>query len=321
MTLNDFRQIGWWRRFHLSPLCYGVRQRSFHIGKALVSRTVPFLILLPYLSPIPSAFAQNVPSNAQAYGSSWACNHGYKKNSEGTGCEKIDLPPNATLDGWRWACNQGYRQNSEGTGCEKIDVPSNATLDGRNWACNNGFKKNSEGTGCIEIAVPLYARAYGSSWLCNHGYKKNSKGTGCEKIDLPPNARVDGSGWDCDYGYERNPEGTRCLKIDVPPNAYLNKSKNWICKNGYKMNPEATGCVEVDAPPNAQAYGSHWICNIGFRQVGDSCQELTPEEQAKLIELKSALVRFKNMGAVDGDSGGPKRHQPGTRAPQFVSGP
>ncbi len=61
--------------------------------------------------------------------------------------------------------------------------------------------------------------------------------------------------------------------------------------------------MKIDVPPNAQARGSSWACNIGFKKFGNSCQEMTSKEKAeqiKQIKLRMALERSRAI-EVDGD--------------------
>ena len=118
MAPNFFRRAGWWCRSHRSPDCHGVKEISFCSRRGLPSKTALILISMAYLNQIPSAVAQNIPPNAQEYGSSWTCNYGYKKNPEGTGCVKIDVPPNAQAYGSSWTCNIGFKK--VGNSCQEM---------------------------------------------------------------------------------------------------------------------------------------------------------------------------------------------------------
>ena len=58
----------------------------------------------------------DVPANAMAYGDTWICNNGYKK--QGNSCKKINVPANAMAYGDTWVCNLGYKK--QGSSCTEM---------------------------------------------------------------------------------------------------------------------------------------------------------------------------------------------------------
>ena len=77
-----------------------------------------FLAFIIFIIFSLNLFGQTIPPNAQAYGSSWTCNYGYKINSSRTGCDKIKVPPNAQAYGSSWTCNLGYKKI--GNACQEM---------------------------------------------------------------------------------------------------------------------------------------------------------------------------------------------------------
>lgn len=51
------------------------------------------------------------------------------------------IPPNAHAVENGWACNAGFRKQSQQ--CNKMFIPPNARLSGQNWVCNDGFERKS----------------------------------------------------------------------------------------------------------------------------------------------------------------------------------
>ena len=96
-------------------------------------------------------YANVIPTNAHASGSSWACNTGYKK--VGSRCNKIYVPKNATLSGTSWKCNYGYTKI--GTSCQV--VPANATVTSSGWECNTGFTKDGNSCNKVEVSIDYIA--------------------------------------------------------------------------------------------------------------------------------------------------------------------
>lgn len=54
----------------------------------------------------------------------------------------------------------------------------------------------------------------------------------------------------------------------VPANAVAWGS-GWVCKVGFKQ--KGNSCIPTNMPANATAWGSSWVCNVGFRREGDTC--------------------------------------------------
>src|SRR2546429_8390469 len=58
----------------------------------------------------------------------------------------------------------------------------------------------------------------------------------------------------------------------VPDNATSTFGGGWICNLGYRRVGDR--CEKVNVPPNAFAtFGGGWMCNLGYRGVGDRCEK------------------------------------------------
>jgi hypothetical protein len=69
----------------------------------------------------------------------------------------------------------------------------------------------------------------------------------------------------------------------LPSNARPNPiGTGWICNNGFKKVGE--GCVKVEIPPNGKLniYGNGWDCNNGFKKVGEGCVKVEIPPNGKL---------------------------------------
>jgi len=71
--------------------------------------------------------------------------------------------------------------------------------------------------------------------------------------------------------------------IAVPDNAKPNPyGAGWICNAGYRRVGD--GCSKVEIPPNAKlnVYGNGWECSSGFKRVGEGCSKVEIPANAKL---------------------------------------
>ena len=68
-------------------------------------------------------------------------------------------------------------------------------------------------------------------------------------------------------------------------------------------NAKVSGCAEINVPVNASAYGSGWVCNLGFKRQGQKCVEMSKKEkqdQIKQIQIYQASQRSKILN-YDGE--------------------
>ena len=54
----------------------------------------------------------------------------------------------------------------------------------------------------------------------------------------------------------------------APPHS-INLGDTWMCQNGYKKVGEA--CQKINVPDNAIAVGDTWMCRYGFKKIGNGC--------------------------------------------------
>jgi hypothetical protein len=69
----------------------------------------------------------------------------------------------------------------------------------------------------------------------------------------------------------------------IPENAKSNPyGGGWLCNSGFKRVGD--GCSKVEIPLNAKlnVYGNGWDCASGFRRVGDGCSKVEIPPNAKL---------------------------------------
>ena len=119
------------------------------VSLALFAGTAEFALAQGVVGALPAN------ATARAYGNSWECDSGYRK--DGGTCVAVTLPGNAYLTsstyGSGWDCQHGYRKSNEG--CAAVELPMNAHLgsvSGDRWLCDRGYQK--VGTTCEAIQIP-----------------------------------------------------------------------------------------------------------------------------------------------------------------------
>jgi hypothetical protein len=255
------------------PMSYSAASKSS--SRSRITQASAAMLLLFAIGAAPIASAANTPANARAnaHGSGWECEHGFRRSNDA--CAEIALPANAYLDssGNRWRCDRGYLDVNEA--CVSIKVPANAYLDdsfGSGWSCERGYREKSGA--CSAIQIPAHAHAVessvGSGWECERGYLLNAGA--CEAVAVPAHGFLTrmGDDWKCERGFVKS--GKACVAIQVPANAHLDMQGNsWACARGFRKNDAA--CIPVRVPANAHLdySGSHWRCNRGFRTQAEIC--------------------------------------------------
>ena len=84
-------------------------------------------------------------------------------------------------------------------------------------------------------------------------------------------------------------------QMSIPENAKLNIYGNgWVCNSGYKR--VGNGCEVVSIPENAKLniYGNSWVCNSGYKRVSSKCQRMTPQEaEQQRIQMQVLAARAR----------------------------
>jgi hypothetical protein len=255
-------------------------QRSASVRSAYVSLAIPAMVALMAIGVATVASAANPPRNtlpknaiANAYGSGWECEHGFRRVSDA--CAAISLPANAYLDasGNRWRCDRGYLSVNEA--CVAIKVPAHAYLDesyGTGWRCDRGYRETKGACSAVQIPVHAYAvdSSVGSGWECERGYILKSGA--CEALAVPANGYLTrgGDGWKCERGFTK--AANSCVEIRAPANGYLNmEGDGWSCERGFRKTDAACAAIAIPANAHLDYSGGHWRCDRGFRDRADGC--------------------------------------------------
>lgn len=131
-----------------------------------------------------------------------------------------------------------------------------------------------------------HAKSYGDGWECDRSFTVVEDQ--CIAIIVPSNAyltnRVYGSGWECHHGFEEI-EGVSCTQVFVPEDGYLDASgKRWHCTRGYRQIGET--CEQIELPEHAylsdDTYGSDWQCDRGYEKTADTCALIVVPDNAYL---------------------------------------
>ena len=234
--------------------------------------------VVPTVSKVTTACGVN--EYLSTYSNICYCSSGYKRNSSGI-CEKVICGQNEYLSTYNDTCycSSGYKRNLNGI-CDKVLCGENEYISTYNNTCycNSGYKRNSAGI-CEKVICGQneYLSAYNSTCYCNSGYKKNNQGV-CEQVICGDNEYLStyNSECYCNSGYKRNYNTGKCEKVICGLNEYLSTWNNeCYCNSGYKKNYSTGQCEQIILPANAHlnSWSSQgWYCDMGYKQVGNSCQ-------------------------------------------------
>ena len=233
------------------------------------------------------------------------CLNGYQWNTNRSACiKKIEVTPNEN-------CKKSYGQYSyySNNHCECMagykwnDSRTSCLLDNSNTGQNNNIKNSNSSLTCQANSTKV-----GSACVCNEGYimvgaNCISHTENCKKYYgqnvYGTKGNDNNSNCYCNSGYDWDSNRKSCIKkvtqdkktISSPP---ASAPKKVSCGDGYALSLDKKTCVKI--PKNAHVAQNSmdvWLCNSGYREVGDQCiladnpKPNIEEDNAKLTDIQS----------------------------------
>ena len=79
------------------------------------------------------------------------------------------------------------------------------------------------------------------------------------------------------------------------PRHSINLGNTWMCQNGYKKVGEA--CQKINVPDNAVAVDDKWMCKNGYKKIENSCKKMfVPENAIAVGDIWMCRHGFKKIG-------------------------
>jgi len=282
------------------------------------------LIMMYYDNNIePKKKTIQIPPNAHATGSGWACNSGYTKS--GNQCTKnatkhqesyvSNLPEcksltKTTIANWHncfgintlngnkyvgefmYGFKGGHGTMTYSNGGKYVGEYEFGLFNGQGvFTYANGAQYIGEYKQGQKHGQGAYTSADGTikSGIWENGkflYASNEKPN---KQIIPPNAHASGSGWACNGGYTK--KGNKCV-INIPPNAYASGS-GWLCNSGYKK--DSNKCVIDQQEVFSASSGSGFAVTadgyvVTNHHVIEGCTDVKIHDKGKAI--KATVVTY-----------------------------
>ena len=173
---------------------------------------------------------------------------------------------------------------------DKVEQNNNAKNSNSSLTCQANSTKVGSACVCNEGYIMVGANCISHTENCKKYYGQNVYGT---------KGNDNNSNCYCNSGYDWDSNKKSCIKkvtqdkktISSPP---ASVPKKVSCGDGYALSLDKKTCVKI--PKNAHVAQNSmdvWLCNSGYREVGDQCiladnpKPNIEEDNAKLTDIQS----------------------------------